>query len=59
MNRALDAVVGDWSISTLMTQQSGQPMAISDSFGRLANGSQRPNVICPQLKTGMSMKSLP
>jgi hypothetical protein len=58
MNRALDAVIGGWSISTLMTQQSGQPMAISDTFGRLANGSQRPNVVCPQLKTGISLKDV-
>jgi hypothetical protein len=58
MNRAFDAVVGGWSIATLVTEQSGQPMAISDSFGRLANGSQRPNVVCPQLKTGLSMKTV-
>jgi hypothetical protein len=57
MNRALDAVVGGWSIATLITEQSGQPMAISDSQARLANGSQRPNVICPQLKSGVSMKA--
>jgi hypothetical protein len=56
MNRALDAVVGGWSIATLITEQSGQPMAISDTFGRLANGSQRPTVVCPQLKSGVSMK---
>ena len=58
MNRGLDAVVGGWSIATLITEQSGQPMAISDTFGRLANGSQRPNVICPQLKSGVSMKNV-
>jgi hypothetical protein len=58
MNRALDAVVGGWSIATLITEQSGQPMAISDTFGRLANGSQRPSVVCPQLKSGMSMKDV-
>jgi hypothetical protein len=58
MNRGLDAVVGGWSIATLFTEQSGQPMTISDSFGRLANGSQRPNVICPQLKSGVSMKNV-
>jgi|HubBroStandDraft_6_1064221.scaffolds.fasta_scaffold00010_92 hypothetical protein len=56
MNRGLDAVVGGWSIATLITEQSGQPMAISDTFGRLANGSQRPNVVCSQLKSGVSMK---
>jgi len=54
MNRALDAVVGGWSIATMISEQSGQPMAIFDSFGRLANGSQRPNVICSQLKSGVS-----
>ena len=58
MNRALDAVIGGWSISTFMTQQSGQPMAISDSFARLANGSQRPDIVCPQLKSGASMKAV-
>jgi hypothetical protein len=58
MNRGLDAVVGGWSIATLVTEQSGQPMAISMSNPRLANGSQRPNVICSQLKTGLSMKTV-
>jgi hypothetical protein len=58
MNRVLDAVVGGWSISTMMTEQSGQPMAISDAFARLANGSQRPSVVCSQLKSGLSMKDV-
>jgi hypothetical protein len=51
MNRAVDAVVGGWSVSTLLTQQSGQPMALSMSNARLANGTQRPQVFCPQLRT--------
>jgi len=55
MNRVLDAAVGGWSISTLITEQSGQPMALSLANARLANGSQRPNVVCPQLKTGVSV----
>jgi Carboxypeptidase regulatory-like domain len=55
MNRVLDAVIGGWSISTLITEQSGQPMAITMANPRLANGSQRPNVVCPQLKTGVSV----
>jgi hypothetical protein len=58
MNRPVDAVVGGWSIATLITEQSGQPIAISDSLGRLANGTQRPNVICPQLKSGVSMHTV-
>jgi hypothetical protein len=55
MNRAADAVVGGWSVSTIITEQSGQPMNIGMSNARLANGTQRPNVVCPQLKTGISM----
>jgi hypothetical protein len=55
MNRVLDGVVGGWSISTLITEQSGQPMAITMATARLANGSQRPNVLCPQLKAGSSI----
>jgi hypothetical protein len=58
MNRGLDAVVGGWSISTLITEQSGQPISIGMSNPRLANGSQRPNVICSQIKTGLSMRDV-
>jgi len=58
MNRALDAVIGGWSIATMITEQSGQPMAIGMSTARLANGTQRPDVICPQLKTGISMHTV-
>ncbi|MGA9391320.1 MAG: carboxypeptidase regulatory-like domain-containing protein [Candidatus Sulfotelmatobacter sp.] len=58
MNRALNAVVGGWSMATLITEQSGQPIAISMRNPRLANGSQRPNVVCSQLKTGLSMKDV-
>jgi hypothetical protein len=58
MNRALDAVVGGWSIATMITQQSGQPMAIGMNSPRLMGGSQRPNVVCSQLKSGFSMKDV-
>jgi hypothetical protein len=57
MNRALDAVVGGWSLSTIVTEQSGQPMAIGMANARLANGTQRPQVVCSQFKTGTSMHS--
>ena len=46
MNRILDAVIGGWSISSLVSQQSGQPMAIYMGSGRLLDGNQRPNVLC-------------
>jgi hypothetical protein len=55
MNRAVDAVIGGWSVATLITQQSGQPMAIGMATARLANGTQRPEVVCSQLKSGTSM----
>jgi hypothetical protein len=58
MNRGLDAVVGGWSMATMITEQSGQPMAIGMSDPRLANGTQRPDVTCSQLKTGLSMKDV-
>ncbi|HEV3512659.1 MAG TPA: carboxypeptidase regulatory-like domain-containing protein [Candidatus Sulfotelmatobacter sp.] len=57
MNRAVDAVVGGWSLATIITEQSGQPMALGMSNARLANGTQRPDVVCSQLKTGVSMHS--
>ncbi len=55
MNRAVDAVVGGWSLSTIITEQSGQPLALSMSNARLANGTQRPQVVCSQFKTGTSV----
>ncbi len=57
MNRAVDAVIGGWSLSTIITEQSGQPLALSMSNARLANGTQRPQVVCPQFKTGISVHS--
>ena len=57
MNRGVDAVVGGWSLATIITEQSGQPLALGMSDARLANGTQRPQVVCSQLKTGTSVHS--
>jgi Carboxypeptidase regulatory-like domain/TonB dependent receptor len=46
MNHVLDAIVGGWNISSLITEQSGQPMAIPMANPRLTDGNQRPNVLC-------------
>lgn len=46
MNRILDGIVGGWSISTIVTFQSGQPMALIVANGALADGVQRPDVLC-------------
>ncbi|MGB8061389.1 MAG: TonB-dependent receptor [Candidatus Sulfotelmatobacter sp.] len=57
MNRGVDAVVGGWSLATIITEQSGQPLALGMSNARLANGTQRPQVVCSQFKTGTSVHS--
>jgi hypothetical protein len=55
MNRIAEAIVGGWSLESFITLQSGQPIAIVEhDGGRLTDGNQRPNVICSQLRTGIS-----
>jgi carboxypeptidase family protein/TonB-dependent receptor-like protein len=54
MNRFLDGVVGGWSISGIITKQSGQPLAVAMANSRLMDGNQRPNVICNNLSAGIS-----
>lgn len=46
MNRFFNAVIGGWSLSTLVTEQSGQPLSIYMANPRLQDGNQRPNVLC-------------
>jgi hypothetical protein len=58
MNRALDAVIGGWQLTTLTTFQTGQPLDLTMSNNRIADGNQRPDVTCPanqSLTTGMSI----
>ncbi len=55
MNRAVDAVLGGWQGSTSITFQTGQPIAIGLVNPRIADGNQRPNVICSSgLTNGIS-----
>ena len=54
MSRVLDAFVGGWSISTILTFQSGTPLSIGLADPRLDDGSQRPDVTCSQFGTGIS-----
>jgi hypothetical protein len=56
MNSIFDAIVGGWSLDSFVTFQSGQPIAIFNSASRLTDGNQRPNVVCPQLTTGISIR---
>jgi hypothetical protein len=58
MNRVLNGAVGGWSLATIITEQSGLPMAVGMSTPQLANGTQRPNVVCSQLRTGLSMNDV-
>src|SRR2546429_8697897 len=53
MNRILDAVVGGWSASAILTFQTGTPISLV-SGGNLEGGTQRPDVICPQVSSGIS-----
>ncbi len=56
MNRIVDGIVGGWSLYTFLTIQSGQPLAIGMGTPRLADGNQRPNVVCSNLRTGISYR---
>lgn len=56
MNPIMDAIVGGWSLYNFLTIQSGQPLAIVMANNRLADGNQRPNLSCPQLRTGISYR---
>jgi hypothetical protein len=58
MNRAVDGLIGGWQLTTLTTFQTGQPLAIFMSNARIADGNQRPNVVCTKgspLTTGISI----
>ena len=45
MNRVLDAVVGGWELSGIVTATSRTPLGISQSASTLWVGSQRPNQV--------------
>jgi hypothetical protein len=55
MNKILDAVVGGWSVNSLLTFQSGPPIPFAEANFRLANGTQRPNLLCSHPLSGMSL----
>jgi len=54
MGNVMNGIIGGWSLSGFVTLQSGQPLAIFMANPRLADGNQRPNVICSQLTSGLS-----
>ncbi len=57
MNRVLDVIIGGWQLNTMTTYQTGQPLDIFMATNRIADGTQRPNVVCPSsnsLETGTS-----
>ena len=56
MGRVLDAIVGGWALESFITLQSGQPLPILMNSPRMADGNQRPNVVCNQLTSGISFK---
>jgi len=56
MNPVLDGIVGGWALSGFITIQTGQPLAVFNANGLLADGNPRPNVVCSQLTTGLSYR---
>jgi hypothetical protein len=54
MNRVLNTIVGGWSVSTILTFQSGTPIHIGLNSPQLADGAQRPDVVCSQVSSGIS-----
>jgi hypothetical protein len=44
-SRWLDAIIGGWEVSGILTLQSGTPLQITQNGGTLWNGTQRPNLI--------------
>jgi Carboxypeptidase regulatory-like domain/TonB dependent receptor len=58
LNRLLDAVVGGWSVNSLLTFQSGPPIPFAESNQRLAGGTQRPNLTCSHPLSGMSLHDI-
>lgn len=46
MNAFANALVGGWAASTIVTEQTGQPLPIYMANPRLQDGNQRPNVLC-------------
>ena len=46
--------MADGTLDTFVTFQSGQPIPIVMANARLADGNQRPNVLCSQLRSGLS-----
>ena len=57
MNRILDAVVGAWSVNSLLTLQTGQPVPFGMASPQLTDGTQRPNILCSPA-TGLSLHEL-
>jgi hypothetical protein len=54
MNRVVDGFIGGWSVSAIITLQGGQPLPIVMANPRLQDGTQRPNVVCSQVASGLS-----
>ena len=58
MNRVLDAIVGGWSLNVLLTLQSGQPVPFALANSSIADGLQRPDITCSNIRTGLSEHDL-
>ena len=53
MNRVEDGIAGGWALNTVVTLQSGSPIAVYNAAGALQDGNPRPQLLCSQLTTGL------
>jgi len=53
MNRVEDGIVGGWALNTVVTLQSGSPIAVYNAAGALQDGNPRPQLLCSQFTTGL------
>ena len=57
MNRVLDGFAGGWSINTLLTLQTGQPVPFGLASPQLTDGLQRPDILCSPA-SGLSLHDI-
>lgn len=58
MNRVVDALIGGWELSSILTFSSGYPIVPRLAEGNLLSGSQRPNIIGDPRTSGSSISRL-
>ncbi len=58
MHPVLQGILGGWSINSILTLQSGQPIPFAMAESRFTDGLQRPNITCDNPLSGMSLHDI-